>query len=266
MAFWLYSSGTTGSPKAAIHLHHDMIIEADLYAQATLGLGESDVSFSAAKLFFAYGLGNGLYFPLRVGGTTVMLSDRPTAEKIFETIDRFQPTVFYSVPTSYVQLLNHAETTGRTEPRPRAVVCFRGGTAPRSHLREVGGAIRCRNPRRHRLDRDSAHLYLKPSWPGGAGQHRATCAGLRSENPGRRWTRAAAAPGRHACISKGTASQRATGTSTRRPRTPSTDTGSTRGTSSSSMTTASSGTRGERTTCSKSAARPSGRPMSKACW
>ena len=135
MAFWLYSSGTTGSPKAAIHLHHDMIIEADLYAQATLGLGESDVSFSAAKLFFAYGLGNGLYFPLRVGGTTVMLSDRPTAEKIFETIDRFQPTVFYSVPTSYVQLLNHAETTGRTS-LGRVRLCVSAGEPLPGHIFE----------------------------------------------------------------------------------------------------------------------------------
>ncbi len=64
-AFWLYSSGTTGPPKGAIHLHHDMLVEADLYSRGVLGLTESDVSFSVAKLFFAYGLGNGLYFPLR---------------------------------------------------------------------------------------------------------------------------------------------------------------------------------------------------------
>jgi benzoate-CoA ligase len=114
MAFWLYSSGTTGLPKAAIHLHHDMIIEADCYARQTLGLQGSDVSFSVAKLFFAYGLGNGLYFPLRLGGTTVLLPDRPTAEAIFQTIDRYQPTVFYGVPTSYAQLLHTAEMTGRT--------------------------------------------------------------------------------------------------------------------------------------------------------
>ena len=76
-AFWLYSSGTTGFPKGAIHLHHDMIVEADLYAKETIGLVESDVSFSIAKLFFAYGLGNGLYFPLRTGGTTVLLPERP---------------------------------------------------------------------------------------------------------------------------------------------------------------------------------------------
>ena len=113
-AFWLYSSGTTGFPKGAIHLHHDMLVEADLYARNVLGLREDDVCFSVAKLFFAYGLGNGLYFALRVGGTNVLLPGRPTPDTVFETIDRYQPTVFYSVPTSYAQLLHVAEKTGRT--------------------------------------------------------------------------------------------------------------------------------------------------------
>ena len=113
-AFWLYSSGTTGFPKGAIHLHHDMLVEADLYARNVLGLREDDVCFSVAKLFFAYGLGNGLYFALRVGGTNVLLPGRPTPEAVFDTIDRYQPTVFYSVPTSYAQLLHLAEKAGRT--------------------------------------------------------------------------------------------------------------------------------------------------------
>ena len=113
-AFWIYSSGTTGKPKGAIHLHHDMLVEADMYAKQTLALRESDVGFSVAKLFFAYGLGNGLYFSLRVGATTILLPDRPTPDKVFELLDRYQPTVFYSVPTSYVGLLHLAEQTGRT--------------------------------------------------------------------------------------------------------------------------------------------------------
>ncbi len=115
MAFWLYSSGTTGFPKGAIHLHHDMIVEADLYGRGTIGVEESDVSFSVAKLFFAYGLGNGLYFPLRSGGTTVLLPDRPTPDKVFEVIDRHRPTIFYSVPTSYAAMLQIAEKAGRTD-------------------------------------------------------------------------------------------------------------------------------------------------------
>ena len=114
-AFWLYSSGTTGFPKGTIHLHHDMLVEADQYAQQTIGLKESDVSFSVAKLFFAYGLGNGLYFPLRVGGTTVLFPERPTPDKVFEVLDTYRPTVFYSVPTSFAQLLHTAEKQGRTD-------------------------------------------------------------------------------------------------------------------------------------------------------
>ena len=125
-AFWLYSSGTTGFPKGTIHLHHDMIVAADLYARQTIGLAESDVSFSVAKLFFAYGLGNGLYFPLRVGATTVLLPDRPTPERVFETLDRYQPTVFYSVPTSFAHLLHVAEKTGRTS-LGRTRMCISAG-------------------------------------------------------------------------------------------------------------------------------------------
>ncbi len=132
-AFWLYSSGTTGSPKGAIHLHHDMIVEADQYARATIGLQESDVSFSVAKLFFAYGLGNGLYFPLATGGTTVLLPDRPVPEKVFEVIDRYQPTVFYGVPTSYAALLHHAEKTGRTS-LGRVRMCIAAGETLPQHI------------------------------------------------------------------------------------------------------------------------------------
>ena len=113
-AFWLYSSGTTGFPKGAIHLHHDMIVAADLYARDILHLEASDVCFSVAKLFFAYGLGNGLYFALRVGGTNVLLPGRPTPAAVFEVIDTHEPTVFYSVPTSYAALLHAAEKAGRT--------------------------------------------------------------------------------------------------------------------------------------------------------
>jgi len=112
-AFWLYSSGTTGFPKGTIHLQHDMIVEAELYGKQTIGLLESDVSFSVAKLFFAYGLGNGLYFSLYLGGKTVLFPDRPVPQKVYEVIDRYQPTVFYGVPTSYAALLHLAEKEGR---------------------------------------------------------------------------------------------------------------------------------------------------------
>jgi len=134
-AFWLYSSGTTGFPKGAVHLHHDMVVAADLYALRTLGLKESDVSLSVAKLFFAYGLGNGLYFPLRAGGTTVLLPDRPTPEVVFEAIDKYQPTVFYSVPTSYAAMLHAAEQTRRTS-LGRARMCVSAGEPLPKHIYE----------------------------------------------------------------------------------------------------------------------------------
>ena len=113
-AFWLYSSGTTGFPKGTIHLHHDMTVEAELYAEKTIGLREDDVSFSIAKLFFAYGLGNGLYFPLWVGATTVLLPGRPLPKTVYEIIDRYEPTVYYGVPTNYAGMLDRAEKDGRT--------------------------------------------------------------------------------------------------------------------------------------------------------
>lgn len=130
-AFWLYSSGTTGRPKGAIHLQHDMLVAADCYAKDTIDLKESDVSFSVAKLFFAYGLGNGLYFPLRTRGTTILLPDRPVPDKVFETVDRYQPTVYYGVPTSYAAMLHVAEKTGRTSLGRVRMCVSAGETLPR---------------------------------------------------------------------------------------------------------------------------------------
>jgi benzoate-CoA ligase family protein len=111
-AFWLYSSGSTGFPKAAVHLQHDMVYCADLYARSILGIGPEDITFSAAKLFFAYGLGNNLYFPFRVGASALLYPGRPLPETIFEIISRDKPTIFFGVPTLYAAMLamRHAET------------------------------------------------------------------------------------------------------------------------------------------------------------
>jgi benzoate-CoA ligase len=125
-AFWLYSSGTTGFPKGTIHLHHDMIVEAEYYGKRTIHLRESDVMFSVAKLFFAYGLGNGLYFSLWVGATTVLLPDRPLPHTIFNVIDRYNPTVFFSVPTSFAGLLHMAELENR-KSLDRVRMCVSAG-------------------------------------------------------------------------------------------------------------------------------------------
>jgi len=106
-AFWLYSSGSTGSPKACVHLQHDMVVSAERYAKAILKITEEDRFFSVAKLFFAYGLGNGLYFPLTVGGTSILLPRPPRPQSVFEAIERDKPTLFFSVPSNYVKLLAH---------------------------------------------------------------------------------------------------------------------------------------------------------------
>ena len=103
--FWLYSSGSTGAPKGTVHVHSSLIETAALYAQATLGLKESDVMLSAAKLFFAYGLGNSLTFPLAVGGTAVLMAERATPAAIGARLRLHRPTVFSGVPTLYASLL-----------------------------------------------------------------------------------------------------------------------------------------------------------------
>jgi benzoate-CoA ligase family protein len=104
-AFWLYSSGSTGFPKGTVHLQHDMVYCADLYARHILNIGPDDVTFSAAKLFFAYGLGNNLYFPLRVGASAILYPSRPLPEPMFEIITREKPTLFFGVPTLYAAML-----------------------------------------------------------------------------------------------------------------------------------------------------------------
>jgi 4-hydroxybenzoate-CoA ligase len=107
MAFWLYSSGSTGSPKGCVHLQHDMFVCADAYARGVLGMRESDRCFSAAKLFFAYGLGNALYMPFAVGATSILLPEAPTAPRVYDIIERHKPTLFFSVPTNFAMLLAH---------------------------------------------------------------------------------------------------------------------------------------------------------------
>ena len=111
-AFWLYSSGSTGFPKACIHLQHDMVICAERYAKGILGATEHDRFFSVAKLFFAYGLGNGLYFPLAVGGTSILRSGPPKPQNLFQCIERYRPTLFFSVPSNFAALLAYHQREG----------------------------------------------------------------------------------------------------------------------------------------------------------
>ncbi len=105
VAFWLYSSGSTGAPKGAIHLHSHLMRTAALYGRGVLGIRENDVVYSAAKLFFAYGLGNSLTFPLSVGATTVLVAERCTPPVISHVMTTHKPTIFYGVPTLFASLL-----------------------------------------------------------------------------------------------------------------------------------------------------------------
>ena len=112
-AFWLYSSGSTGRPKGAVHLQHDMVYCSDTYALQVLGMTERDRTVSAAKLFFAYGLGNNMYFPMRVGGQGVLYPHRPLPEAMFELMHRHRPTIFFGVPTLYAAMLQVKEAETR---------------------------------------------------------------------------------------------------------------------------------------------------------
>jgi 4-hydroxybenzoate-CoA ligase len=103
-AFWLYSSGSTGKPKGVRHVHSSLKYTADTYGARVLGIARDDVVFSAAKLFFAYGLGAAMTFPLSVGATTVLFAGRPTPEATFDILDRFKPTIFAGVPTLYAAM------------------------------------------------------------------------------------------------------------------------------------------------------------------
>lgn len=105
VGFWLYSSGSTGSPKGTVHLHGDLVHTAVLYAEDVLGIREDDVVFSAAKLFFAYGMGNAMTFPLHVGATGVLMAERPTPAAVMKRLKDHNATIFYGVPTLYAGIL-----------------------------------------------------------------------------------------------------------------------------------------------------------------
>ena len=131
VAFWLYSSGSTGQPKGAIHLHGDLAETARLYGEGILGLRPDDVVFSAAKLFFAYGLGNAMTFPFAAGATSVLLADRPTPQSVAALLQKEKPTFFFGVPTLFAGMLADSTATdlgGRLrfcvsagEPLPRDI-------------------------------------------------------------------------------------------------------------------------------------------------
>ena len=122
ICFWLYTSGSTGKPKGAVHTHADLRLIDELYGRPFLGINESDVCYSVAKLFFAYGLGNALTFPMSAGATTVLLPQRPTPELVAGILKKHQVTVFYAVPTFYAAFLASADAPARGDVRMRRCV------------------------------------------------------------------------------------------------------------------------------------------------
>ena len=126
-AFWLYSSGSTGKPKGTVHTQANLYWTAELYGKAVLGLTENDTVFSAAKLFFAYGLGNALTFPLSVGATVVLMAERPTPQATFKRLVQHQPTVFYGAPTGFGAMLASPELPPRSRVALR--LCSSAGEA-----------------------------------------------------------------------------------------------------------------------------------------
>ncbi len=115
MAFWLYSSGSTGKPKGVVHLHHDIGVTVENYAGGVLGLSPGDVTFSTTKLFHAYGLGNGLTFPLSLGATAVLMRGATTPERIIDHARRHRPTVFFSVPALFRAIIRQESAAGAFE-------------------------------------------------------------------------------------------------------------------------------------------------------
>jgi benzoate-CoA ligase family protein len=130
--FWLYSSGSTDRPKGAIHCHRDMVLTSHLYGVNILKIVPNDICFSAAKLFFAYGLGNSMTFPLWVGATTVLLSDRPTPQSTFAIIERFRPTLYFGGPTLYAAQVQALSTS---KPDLSSIrLCVSAGEALPAHI------------------------------------------------------------------------------------------------------------------------------------
>src|SRR5438874_3722950 len=139
-AFWLYSSGSTGMPKGVRHLHSNLAETADTYAKQVLGIREDDIVLSAAKLFFAYGLGNALTFPMSVGATTVLSAERQTPALMFALMNKYNPSIFYGVPTLFPAMLND-----ETLKHERCGSCLRICTSAGEALPEsVGKAWKAR--------------------------------------------------------------------------------------------------------------------------
>ena len=162
VAFWFYTSGSTGDPKGVKHVHSNLMATAKLFGQGILGITENDVVHSASKLFFAYGLGNALTFPLSVGATAVLWPHRPSPEGVFETM-RAQPADHFL--RRAVALHRAARAQGHRQGRrlrPPAALRLRRRGLARAYRRALARGHRRRRARRPRLDRDAQYVFVEP--------------------------------------------------------------------------------------------------------
>ena len=147
VCFWLYSSGSTGAPKGTMHIHSSLVTTACLHGGPVVGVREDDVLFSAAKLFFAYGLGNALTYTLAFGTTTILMAERPTPEAVFKRLKEHRPTIFYGVPTLFAMMMASAALPKREEVAIR--LCTSAGEALPEHVgkrtlaRTLARALEC---------------------------------------------------------------------------------------------------------------------------
>ena len=128
-SYWLYTSGTTGQPKGVIHLHKDLVYAVETWGKHVVDFSHDDVVFCVSRLFFSYGLNNGLYLPFYYGASVVLTEDRPLAPAVVETIQHYKPTALFSVPTSYGQVLNYLEEKGIEPDFGSLRACISAGEA-----------------------------------------------------------------------------------------------------------------------------------------
>ena len=136
IAIWLFTSGSTGHPKGAVHLQHDLPFNTEVFAKATMGVNADDLTVSVPKLFFGYATGTNLLFPFAVGGATALFAERSTAEKMFEVIKRYRPTILTTVPTMINSMLNVPGASADDLSSLR--FCYSAGEACRSNFTNVG--------------------------------------------------------------------------------------------------------------------------------
>ena len=127
IAIWLFTSGSTGHPKGAVHLQHDLPYNTEVFAKRTMNVNENDLTVSVPKLFFGYATGTNLLFPFAVGGATALFAERSTPEKMFEVIDRYKPTILTTVPTMINSMLNVADASAHDLSSIR--FCYSAGEA-----------------------------------------------------------------------------------------------------------------------------------------